>query len=460
LKPGINIFCAFTLLMFGQNLFAQDSSFVIREVVISGNVRTKNIVILREIPAHKNDNYCCPSELVQTTQNRLSGLQLFNLVNAKLIHDTLFISVTEKYYVWVNPWLSWADRNFNVWWQSRDPKRLIYGGTLHWNNIMGKNHSAYATCIAGFNQIFEVGYATPFPRGHSGWAFSGAAYFWSNHELWYKTENNKLQFLRLENQVIQKNYGIRITGKKRLNYFDRLEFTQGYAFLSVDSSIISANSYFMLRDTFQHDFYGGVEYISDHRDQRHYPTNGHLLRVGFGYNDLHSHGVRNTILSVGARYSAFTPLKFVKHLVWVKYGALRWSAGTLPYNYSRQLGYGSDYVRGYEPYVAEGQGFVLFKTGLRKAILYNRTVTLAGGQKFAAYKKLPLSIWFNVFADAGKVLSPSPIQNSGNTLDTQWQVGTGLGLDFVMWYNALIRAEYSFNRMQQGFFNIAYRNAF
>jgi outer membrane protein assembly factor BamA len=449
----------FFLLISGANFsLAQDSTFVLKEIAISGNKRTKPEIMYREIPVRKGDTVCCPYTLANTTFNRLTGLKLFNLVAVKIAGDTLFIQVTEKYYFWALPRLSWADRNFNVWLQTADPARLIYGATFYLNNIGGRNQSAYATLVSGYNQAMEFGYSFPFTKPNTGWGFSARAFYWTNHELWYKTMDNRLQFLHRDEGRIQQHIGAEITEKKLRNYFQRTEFTQGWNRIAIDSSAYLANPDYLLRDTMQHEFFGAIEHITDYRDRRDYPSKGSLWRVGAKLGVLNSRNTASSYTTLFARISHFQQLAKRSDLVWAKHLALRYTTGLLPYNYTRQLGYSMDYVRGYEPYVFDGYGFFLVKTGVRKALINNKTMQLWGGKTLKNYQKVPLSLWFNIFADIGHVIFP--VETNNNNMADEWLAGTGAGLDLIVWYNAMLRAEYSFNRLGQGFFNLSYKNAF
>lgn len=437
-------------------LSAQDSSFNIRAIKITGNKRTKSTVFLREIGKNVGDTVTNPKLAETVWQKRISGLGLFNLVRVSLKNDSLLIYVKERIYTWGMPRLEWADRNFNVWYQTKDPARLIYGGTLFLNNLWGLNHNISLTIISGYNHIYDFTYNRPFNFYSRGWGFSFRAGFWTNHELWYKTENDKLQFLRIENKKIQENDYVSTTQKKRFSYYTRLEITEGWNRTKIDSAAVTANPKYLLKGNLQNEYYLNLEYISDHRDQRDYPSSGYLFRAGLKNSFLKSKDSTLFIPAFQVRVTAFKPIR--KKMVLVGAFSSRYVPHTLPYNLGRQLGYQNDYVRGYEPYVSDGSGFVLGKLALRKALLYNKVISLGNKKPLKNYRKVPLSLWFNIFADAGHVLMP--VKKPENVLPTQWQTGAGVGLDIVAWYSALIRLEYSLNALGGAYFNLAFKNAF
>jgi hypothetical protein len=134
------------------------------------------------------------------------------------------------------------------------------------------------------------------------------------------------------------------------------------------------------------------------------------------------------------------------------------TVGSLPYSFSRQLGYESRYVRGYEPYVADGMGFILGKTGIRRPVYQHAGKTVPGISALKNYRTLPVSVWFTIFADAGRVIKPVTLPE--NTLNTRWMSGAGAGLDVILWYTAMSRFELSRNHWGNWVFNVSFANAF
>jgi outer membrane protein assembly factor BamA len=448
--------CLILLNIIFLSLAAQENIFHIKGIKISGNHRTKDIVFLREIGKEIGDTIQNFTTIAQIYQKRISSLGLFNLVNVRLESDTIFIDVKERIYIWAMPRLLWADRNFNVWYQTKDPSRLIYGATAYFNNLNGLNHNLAITVINGYNHAYEIVYNYPFSYHNHGWAFSGKAGYWNNHELWYKTENDKLKFLRTDINRIQQNYSLLFTEKKRFNYFSRLEISEGFYRNEIDSAASLSNLNYLMKGNKQNEFFVNLEYVSDHRNQRDYPTSGYLLRAGFRNALVKAADSSVYVPTVYFRYTHFKP-------VGQKYGLAlglfsKFTPVSLPYNMGRQLGYQSDYVRGYEPYVADGSGFVLTKVAFRRMLLNNQVLNLGNNKPLKNYRKIPFSIWFNIFADAGRVLKPSVVVT--NSLNQKWQGGIGVGLDIIAWYSAMTRIEYSINAMGKGFFNLAFKNAF
>lgn len=453
MRTLIYILLVFTAL----DLKSQDSVFHIQAFKIVGNVKTKETVILRELGKNIGDTVqnLIPTAIVW--QKRISGLVLFNYTHVELKRDTVFIEVVERIYIWGLPKLSWADRNFSVWWQTKDLRRLVYGGTLFFNNIKGENQDLVVTLLNGYNRLAELTYLYPFAFHNHGYAFTGKAGYWTNHELWSKTINNKLQFTKTLDRIAQQNAYLSFILKKRLNYFNRMEYNTSTSWISINPNAMLQNNSYLAFGNKQYQTDLQFEFIRDTRNQRDYPTQGMLLRAG----------IKNTLIGWGKltqfnftpfiRASRFFALNKNNSLATGIYSRYTF-ASNLPYMLSRQLGYQTDYVRGYEPYVADGRGFVLGKLAFRHALVNNKLLNFGNNKPLKNYKKVPFSLWFNIFADAGKVITPTT--EASNSLNRIWQYGTGTGLDVIAWYSAMVRIEYSFNAMGNGTFNIAFLNAF
>ena len=67
------------------------------------------------------------------------------------------------------------------------------------------------------------------------------------------------------------------------------------------------------------------------------------------------------------------------------------------------------------------------------------------------FKKVHYAFYINVFADAGYVNNDFP--DPTNSMVNNWQFSTGIGLDFVTYYDQVFRIDYAINRLgERGLF--------
>ena len=215
-------FILFLLIGLEIKLEAQYNN-IYRNITIIGNKRTNNTVIYRELGFKNNDSIVFNDSIGNLWKQRITDLGLFTHVAIQTQKDSILVLLKERKFTWILPEFTWADRNFTVWWQGKDLARLIYGGTLYINNIRGLNHTLALQVIHGYNRSYGVQYSKPFANYNHGWAYSLGAGYWSNHELWYKTRQDRLQFLRISSEPVQKNTWFTASIKKRVSFYNHFD---------------------------------------------------------------------------------------------------------------------------------------------------------------------------------------------------------------------------------------------
>jgi hypothetical protein len=110
------------------------------------------------------------------------------------------------------------------------------------------------------------------------------------------------------------------------------------------------------------------------------------------------------------------------------------------------LGEGNHLVRGYELYVINGEHFGVIKSQLKYGLLENKTFKMKA-LKANGFNKIPLSIYLGSYFDLGYVASKkgSPF----GFLENELIYGGGFSLDFVSYYDMVLRTEFSINRMNE-----------
>src|SRR5215212_12167266 len=101
---------------------ARENVFAVREIAISGNKKTKESVILREVPFKSGDTYAL-SELVkkfEVARKQLMNTSLFHEVVVALKsfegnNVDILIAVKERWYLFPVPYIKVVDRNLNQW---------------------------------------------------------------------------------------------------------------------------------------------------------------------------------------------------------------------------------------------------------------------------------------------------------------------------------------------------------
>ena len=111
-----------------------------------------------------------------------------------------------------------------------------------------------------------------------------------------------------------------------------------------------------------------------------------------------------------------------------------------PFLNTRGLGYFGDLVRGYELYVVDGSSYFLARNNL-KFQLVNSKIKL-NFLKIKQFNTIPIGIYPNIFMDYGYVHNAYAKESK---LANKSIYGGGFGLDFVTYYNLVIRFSYVLN---------------
>ncbi|MFZ6050415.1 BamA/TamA family outer membrane protein [Halocola ammonii] len=429
---------------------------VVKGFVIDGNKQTHNRIIQREVPFKVGDTlrvFELEYQCVLARKN-IFNTHLFNFVEVTPVYtdnENVFvkISVTERWYWWPAPVFENADPNFNIWWERRDFSRANYGLILYKQNFRGRNEDLYLKAKLGYTNEFKVTYRIPFINKSQNLGLTLSGLYKEQDEITYATFNNERVFYRhpetssREEQIysIEMPYrrGIYSTHAPKITYVksairDSLSNVAPDYFGSSRKHI----NYFKLSYFFTH----------DKRDIRAYPLKGSYLRVGVekrGLGLLKENSV--DLLGAVGRFKKYWQL----HKRW--YFAAGVAGRTnltnqIPYYLQEGLGY-SDFVRGYEYYIVDGQHYALGRSNLKFAVIPNRVLDLGfGPEKFT---KIYYALYLNGFFDAGHVWDSRYSEN--NPLANEVMMSGGLGLDFVTYYDSVFRMEVAYNRFKEiGFF--------
>jgi outer membrane protein assembly factor BamA len=429
---------------------------IIHKISITGNTITREKIILRELDFKENDTVSLlrfSSMLVNAKQN-IFNTRLFNFVtidtciNAAHQLVDVQIEVVERWYIWPIPYVEISDRNFNVWWETRELSRLTYGVDFTFFNARGRNETLKILAHFGFNQKFGFAYKIPYVNHDQtlGTGFGAAAEL--NHEVPVLTKNNVPEYVRSNSAYLKTLISGFVEVTLRPDFFSTHKFSAGFSHYDFDSTILKIPGFVISEGVVQQFITLNYLYKNDHRDVQYYPLKGYSLDAEV------NHAVPYQVAH-NSYFKASVRIYQQLHNRWY------WASGFTgklsfekmqPYYLQRGLGYGRDYVRGYEYYVIDGQHFAVLKNNLKFALLPQRVEKLWFIQT-TKFNAIPIALYVNAFVDMGFAyhypVSQHDVTRSGNTLENSFLIGYGLGLDFTTYYDIVVRIEAAVNRMSQ-----------
>lgn len=452
----------FGLLLFGFSfaVSAQDTSqLIIDQIFIEGNTKTRPNIILREMSLQAD---------LEISANQLDSLILIdkqNIINTRLFLEVdiqaldaganrkvILVSVVERWYLFPIPVFKLADRSFNEWWfnQGRDLSRVNYGLKLQHRNFRGRNERLQLLAQFGFTKKFGFWYVIPSINKKQNLGMILKMDYAERKNQAYNTEDHKLKFLRTEDELLSKSISGWLTLTHRYHFRNYHNFSLGYFSQSVADTILNLNPEFYLNGNDQRFFFLNYNFRRDFRNSVAYPLSGFFIQLegeqkGLGvFDDL-------SLLRLTGTFAKYFDLGKDYYF---SSGLILGNSYPKKQGFSNQpaLGYGREYIRGYELNVIYGQDYFINKNTAKKKVLDVAINTPFPAKQF---NKIPLALYVKGFVDLGYMRQKYPdILN--DRLVNKLLIGAGIGIDIVTYYDSVFRVEYSINGEGQSgiYFNV------
>ncbi|MEO8085879.1 MAG: POTRA domain-containing protein [Bacteroidota bacterium] len=437
-----------------DSLTADTSSIIISKVVIIGNKITREHIVMRELAFHISDTLSASDfdAKRKRSEENIYNTSLFNSVKLTYLKNpdgttTIYLILKERWYIFPLPVFEVVDRNFNVWWRTKDFSRIVYGGVLSWNNFRGRNETVALAVRLGYIQQVSFSYSIPYinKNQHSGLNF-GFSYS-RNHQAAYETSYDDVVYYKDTAKFAREAYSGVIEYTYRKGLYDTHYLSGGFLNVQVQDTVLKLNTEYLANGKSNEHYYSlRYFYRKDRRDYVYYPLRGYTYNVEVVKNGMPFLNDDVNYLFLTAELKKFWQLNRRFYFSTSVRGKLS-DHHFQPYYNTRALGFGRDYVRGYEYYVVDGQHFALLKTNF-KFELFPKKEVHAGFIPFEKFATIPFSFFINIYGDAGYVEDTqfSNVSNSKNQLPNTWLYGYGIGIDFVTYYDIVIRLDYSFNK--------------
>lgn len=432
---------------------AQVDKVCISAIQIEGSKKTRDIAVLRYLNIEVGDSIPLTGLIEKMEENRVRVInsRLFTSVAIKISkwedkNIELLIEVKEAWYIYPIPIFELADRNFNVWWNefNRDISRVNLGGSLYWRNVTGMNDWLAINVQFGYKRKFKLFYRMPALDKKQKWGFDIEANYSDLKEVNYASMNSRQLFykdLETKDRQFMSAKGA-LSLYYRANTYENHHLTFSYNMLQISDSIFQRNPDFFISGQKESSFELEYTYIRDKRDISVYPLKGYyfeawLSKRGLGFDkDVN-------LLRVGLDIAYY-------HKFWKRFslgvsltGRLSMIRQKEGFYHQNALGFGSNFVRGFQYNIINGQDFILSKLDLNYKIV-DFKIPLFVKSKNDYIKNIPIRIHSRLFVDYGKAWDR--YYNNTNYLSNVDLVGYGIGIDFAVYnYNILFQFEYTFN---------------
>ena len=391
-----------------------------------------------------------------------------NIINTKLFLEVdlyleemdedeykLRITVKERWYFWAFPIIQLDYPNFNDWLQNPDLSYLTQGLFMSHNNLWGLGHQASFKGYLGSSQGVAFGYLVPWVGDGqkiglllgAGWRNSSVIEYGSlDNERQMTFENGSEQDFHFVSTLKFRpslyNYAkVRLTASN-------VSISDSLYSLTLDESIASYLPTDLQSVSFMSLY---IDYLYDSRNSHSYPLNGSYLK---GFVEKQGLGI------IGHEVDYFNygvDMHFYQKISDRWYTAemfklLSSSGENIPYYFKQNLTSGEDFMRGYDLYALRGDNMYYFRSNLKYNVI-KPAVKKARKEKDkdSKFKNVPYAFYLNLIADVGYM--KDSYYGQYNPYNNKMLYSWGLGLDFVTYYDLVVRFEYVFTNIHShGFF--------
>ncbi len=420
---------------------------IISDIEISGNKITKQDIVLRELLFIVGDTVSSSdiNNIIELSRDNLLNTSLFNFVTINYEIDTQFylkvkIVLQERWYIWPYPVLEYTEGNLSTFLKNKEWSRVDYGLYVLINNFRGRKEILKLKTIFGYNNRFVLYYNKPFIDKEKKTGLGFDIDYFRNHEIAYQVSNDELVYLKLNNEFVRKTLKLSTFMSYRPFLYANHQFTLRYTKVNVSDSVIDLNPVYLYGEK------NDIEFITlaytfdfDKRDSKIYPLHGFRFNTSVVAEGIGLFSEEGTFYFKSIIEENFKLANRVYFNTGVE-GKL--SIDDIESHYfSEAIGF-KNYIRGMEYYSTLGKNYYISKSNLKYELIPQSTfnIDFIPTEKFS---KVHFAIYCNLFFDTGYVNSEFV---NNNIFVNEFLYSGGFGIDFVTYYDKVLRIEYSLNK--------------
>jgi outer membrane protein assembly factor BamA len=437
------------------------ANFFVKDIIIKGNKKTKDYIILREMQFAKGDSVAIATfnKQLEQAKTQIYNTTLFSEIKAEYAVTTAYdiivvIDVKERWYVYPVPQFKLVDRNFNEWIKTYNAslKRTNYGLKFVHYNLSGRRDQLRIFLLNGFSRDFSFSYNAPYSNKKLSEGFVVGAGYSQKKEIAYKTTfTDSLLFYTSDpqrTQFIGSVFYVDAGYSMRKGFFNRHNFFGSYSYQTISDSIALPKynpNYFGNGKTNAHIIELNYSWQYTNVNNVLYATSGKTAFVGLTKKGLGFTGGINSFTAEASYTRYFDMGKNWYSSIGLN-GKMRLPLQQAYIN-QRGLGYGDTYLRGLEYLVIDGVATAFSKFTLKKKLA---AFKIKVPFKLKSLSYIPFTFFGKVYGDAGYAYNkPQYATNLNNKL----LYTGGFGIDILTFYDLNLRLEYSFNQLgQKGLF--------
>jgi outer membrane protein assembly factor BamA len=418
--------------------------YTVLELNIEGNKRTRDKVILRELPFEEGGRYSLADLAAGCTEarGRLMNTQLFldvvvGISSTQRDEARVLVTVRERWYFIPRPVLDIVGSTYQKWVSDGMPLANVrYGVNIKHKNLSGLNDRLSVNLTNGYQKEIGLVYeGLPLDYGLH-WTFNFAFQMGQQRDLVYATHLNKPVGLHSDKQFIYGYTHAQASVVWRPAIKTRHQFGFAWHDERFDDTIAKlSQKYFNNRNAVRYpEIFYNASYLD--LDFAPYPTRGIEAEAGISKKGF---GGPVNLWQLMARASWYKPLSKRAFINLRGTGMVKLPFHQ-PYRMQGFVGYNSMFIQGYEPYTIDGVAGGFFKASIHRRII--DTKIGIHWKRFPQLANIPIKIYAKAFANAGYIYTED---RADNFLNNRLLTSAGLGLDLLLFYDFTFRIECTLN---------------
>lgn len=424
--------------------------FNIKEIHIEGAKQTRPKIIHRELGFAQGQQYALNVLVDRFRQAKVNlmntGLFLDVVVALKSLQGydaSILISVKERWYIFPMPFARVVDRGLQDWArnQNMDMNRIKYGIKVTHRNFTGRNDRATLDFTHGYTRQVGLRYTGLQLDRRLHWTANLSVEFGKNRDVMYATEEGRRLNFKDPARFVHSYFRTGIEAVYRPGIFTRHTFGLGYNNENISDSVFRMNPAFAFQkgrvhfvDLYYRMQYFGVDFIP-------YPTKGKAVDLLVNKRGLMPDF---NLWQATLRTWVTWPLgrKWYLNNNNVAHVKLPFKQ---PFITQGFLGVGNTYMQGYENFFIDGVAGGYTKWSISKNII--NTTFHINSNRIKKLSIIPFKVYAKTFANVGYVYNQENFKP--NLFNNRPLYSGGVGLDVILFYDMMLKLEWSWNHLGQ-----------
>jgi len=417
------VYFSFTAQVFGNNSDSLAAfirpEIVVDSIVINGNERTEEDIIIREL-TFKTGDIISRKDLAYNRE-RIYSLGLFNFVKVFAEKDSgisnVVVQVDESWYIWPLPVWDIDDNSI---------KKLTYGMMLLYKNFRGRNETITAEVGFGYDPFYSFSYYNPWLDRNLNLSLKSS--------IGYQTVTTNSISARINagKDFEYKHINFLFQIGKRIDLYNEIFITSGFDYFEMPSDLKKLST--ASGNRIDNVVNLGIDYLYDTRNLKQFPDSGFVALVSYNNKGFGMGGINYSTLNLDFRQY----LSILGNLTGKWRLATRMTFGkNIPfYNYSF-LGSGEK-VRGHYNDVREGNHLYFASAEIKYPIIKEWDFSIDLPLIPVSLTSYRIAVFTNIFLDTGST------QFKYEPLSTRkFYSGYGCGLSVLFLPYNIFRVEFA-----------------